>query len=325
MKKWDPTDPLDDFVEWAEIDFCSAIRPQDMSLYHNSRITYTKDFLANKDLDPVEYLMADEKGYSYVVQCLANNFVNRIRKNSRITRIQTANDCVCVTVEEGSLYCGNSSIVTFSIGVLQASIRGDESSVRFDPPLPQEKQAALRSVTPVHYGKIHLQFDTQFWDELSEDRCDTQLWNITEGQRILGYVADRGYYPYFIFDKNRPNTITADITEDLAMRVATQSEEDTVREVMDVLRTMFINTPIPEPHTAIISKWSTDPLFLCTFSVLSPGVSENIFKDLLEPVNGRLYFAGEAVNGSNSGFTQGGYGSGVCVANLLMGKMREYS
>ena len=321
MKEWpsdpNPPNPIHEFVEWVGVDFCSAIHPRNISVFHHSRITYDEDFLAQKndkdDPESVNYLMADEKGFSYVVHCLARNFKDdRIRLNSMITKIKTANNCVCVTVEENDLYCGKNAIVTFSIGALHASIDNAPSSVQFVPPLPQWKEYALKNITPVHYGKIHLQFERQFWNEPDKD-----------DQQILGYVSnERGYYPYFIMDKNRPNITTADVTEDLAIKVAKQSEEETVNEVMTILRKIF-GDDIPEPRNAIISRWSIDPLFLCTFSVIPPKVSEEIFKELLEPVNGSLYFAGEALNGSNSGFTQGGYGSGVCVAKLLLGEKRE--
>ena len=304
--------PLDEFIEWEGVDFCSAIQPGEISQYHHSRISYDTDFLANKNDEATNYLMADEKGYSYVVECLARDFKDdHIQLNSKVTKIKIAKDCVCVTVEENDLYCGRYSIVTFSIGVLQASIDSEKSSVfRFEPSLPQEKQDALKTSIPVHYGKIHLQFDAnnRFWDDILNDK----------DQQILGNVAtERGYYPYFIFDKNRPYTVTADVTEDLAKRVAVQSKEQTVSEVMAVLRKMFPNKDISEPQNTIISDWSIDPLFLCTFSVLPPGAPKNIYNELLKPV-GRLYFAGEALNKSNSGFTQGGYGSGVHVAKKVI-------
>ena len=320
--KWErrAQSPLDEFIEWEGVDFCSATQPWKISQYHHSRISYDTDFLAQKNnAEATNYLMADEKGFSYVVDCLARNFKDRILNNSKITKIKTAKDCVCVTVEGNDLYCGRYSIVTFSIRVLRASISDSQPSVfRFEPRLPPEKQAALNSITPVHYGKIHLQFDDddRFWDDILNDKY----------QQILGNVAtERGYYPYFIFDKNRPHTVTADVTGDLAKKVADQeNKEETIENVTAILEKMF-NKVIPEPHidNVIISNWSIDPLFLCTYSVIPPGVSEEIFKDLLEPVNGRLYFAGEALNGSNSGFTQGGYGSGVCVAKLLLGEKRK--
>ena len=311
MEGWDPNSPtpLDEFVEWLGVDLCSAIHPRSISVFHHSRISYKTDFLADKNDDAIGYLIADKNGYSFVVDCLARNFKDdRIQLNSKITKIETADDCVCVTVEGNDLYCGNYSIVTFSIGALQASIRGDGSSVQFEPSLPKWKQDALNNITPVHYGKIHLQFDTQFWDEILNDEDD---------QQILGYVSnERGYYPYFIFDKNRPYTISTDVTEGLAEKISDQFEEQTVNEVMAVLRKIF-GEDIPEPRNAIISHWSIDPLFLCTFSVLPPGAPDNIYDELLKPV-GRLYFAGEALNETNTGFTQGGYGSGVYVAKNVI-------
>ena len=150
--------PIDEFIEWEGVDFCSATQPGKISQYHHSRISYETDFLANKDNKAKNYLMADNRGFSYVVDCLASNFKDRIKLSSKITKIKTANDCVCVTVEENDLYCGRYSIVTFSIGVLRASINDSQPSVfRFEPRLPPEKQDALNSITPVHYGKIHLQ------------------------------------------------------------------------------------------------------------------------------------------------------------------------
>jgi monoamine oxidase len=92
---------------------------------------------------------------------------------------------------------------------------------------------------------------------------------------------------------------------------------------MEILRKIF-GPDIPRPHTAIISNWTNDPLFRCTYTAFAPGVPADIFEDLLKPV-GRLYFAGESLNNSNYGFTQGAYGSGVNVAKLISSELRASS
>ena len=104
--------------------------------------------------------------------------------------------------------------------------------------------------------------------------------------------------------------------DDLSLRVARQSEEKTVREIMTILRKIYGDN-IPDPHTVIISRWPTDPLFLSAYTAYGPGVPASIFDDLLEPVNERLYFVGEALNSTHYGFTQGGYGSGAYVAKQI--------
>ncbi|CAI8009421.1 Polyamine oxidase 1 [Geodia barretti] len=222
--------------------------------------------------------------------------------------MKLADDCVCAEVKDGKMYCANYSIVTFSTGVLQAAIRGDQNSVKFEPPLPRWKQDAINHITPIVYGKIFLVFPTTFWNEIDGD------------QQLLGYVADeKGYYGHYILDKNRPNTITVDVSGNLAIKIATQSQEETVNEVMAILRKIFNNVTLPEPESVVISRWHLDPLFLHSYSDYGPGVPESVFDDLLKPVNGRLYFAGEALNSSNYGNVQGAYGTGVYAAQQITG------
>ena len=293
---------LDNWIEWENIDLCIGLKPQNISLVIFSQLAVYTEYTEGED-DTEDYLVVDDKGHSYVVQCLARNIEDKIKLNSRVTKIQTADDCVCATVQDNTVYCGGYGIVTFSMGALQAAVSGEENSVQFDPPLPQSKQDAINMATPINYGKVFLVFESTFWEETDED------------QQILGYVADeRGYYGYFVLDKNRPHTVTVDIADDVALRVARQSEEETVNEIMVILRTIFPNgSDIPEPQRAIISRWPTDPLFRSAYTAYGPGVPTSIFEDLQMPV-GRLYFAGEATNDTDYGYTQGGYGTGVNVA-----------
>ena len=93
---------------------------------------------------------------------------------------------------------------------------------------------------------------------------------------------------------------------------------------MTILRKIFGDN-IPDPHTAIISRWPTDPLFLSAYTAYGPGVPASIFDDLLEPVNERLYFAGEALNSTHYGFTPGGYGSGAHVAKKIIAMLPHIS
>ena len=310
MAGWLPNTTLDNFTEWYYVDFCIAIRPEELSvkLFYN-QTAYT-DFLGPEpDAEGEDYYITDQKGYSFVVDCMARNFKDNVKLNTLITAIQTADDCVCVTTEESERYCGDYGIVTFSIGALQAAINEEEDSVRFEPPLPEEKQQAINSITLVHYGRIHLIFNSTFWNETEDE------------QQILGYVDEkRGYYAYYILDKKNPNTITVDVTEDLTIKVSNQGKEETISEVMEILRKIF-GPDIPRPHTAIISNWTNDPLFHCTYTAFAPGVPADIFEDLLKPVD-RLYFAGESLNNTNYGFTQGAYGSGVKVAKQISSELR---
>ena len=305
---WEASDSLDNFIEWNYLDLEIGVGPENVSAVINSQLTTYTDF-TESDEDTDDYLVADERGYSFVVRCMARNFLNdRVRLNSTVTIVRVADNCVCAGVkDEDKLYCASYAIITFSAGVLQAAVRGDRDSiVQFNPPLPQWKQDAINSITPVFYGRIFLTFSTRFWNETNVD------------QQILGYISNqRGYYAYHILDKNLPNTIIVDVTEGLAIKIATQSKEETVNEVMTIIRKIFNNNSLPDPERSIISKWNTNPLFLHAYSAFGPGVPETVFVELLKPVNGQLYFAGEALNNTNFGTTQGAYGTGVYAAERI--------
>ena len=92
---------------------------------------------------------------------------------------------------------GSIADAIFSIGVLQAAVRVDENAFRFDPPLSTEKETAIMSPTVVYYAKVHLIFETNFWNETEED----QQYASTE----------QGYYPYYILDTDSPTIITVNV------------------------------------------------------------------------------------------------------------------
>jgi polyamine oxidase len=312
MENWIPASALENLTEWTLVDFCAGGRPEDLGVQLYYTDAYTEFLGTGEGAEAEDYLITDKKGHVSVVKCMAEGFMDHVKLNSDITIIQTAKDCVCATVEGGERYCGDYAIVTFSIGVLQAALQEDDEVVRFDPPLPEDKQKVINLVTLAHYTKIHLMFKETFWNETKEI------------QQILGYASDeRGEYPYYILDRNRPNTITVDVAEEMAIEVDNQLESTTVEEIMVILRKIY-SSDIPDPQNSVISNWSNDPFFRCSWITFGDGVPTDIMDQLLEPVD-RLYFAGESLNRTHYGYTHGAYGSGAHVANIILEEIKKSS
>ena len=95
-----------------------------------------------------------------------------------------------------------------------------------------------------------------------------------------------------------------------------QNKNATSNEIMTILRKIY-NESIPDPIDIVVTNWSIDPLFMGAYEAYGPGVPENIVKELLKPINGRLHLAGSALNASHYGFVHGAYGSGVNVAKRV--------
>ena len=190
----------------------------------------------------------------------------------------------------------------------------DENRVKFDPDLLDEKKNAIKSISLAHYARIYLIFDEPI----------TLINETSEQQQIIGYVSDtRGEYPIFVVDRSRPNIIVVDVTDDFAQEVENQTRKnETKDEIMNILRKMNLSSPIPEPEDIVISNWSIDPHFLCSWTAFKLGTPPDIIEKVRSPL-GRLYFAGESLNKSHYGYTHGAYGSGAYIADKILSEMRD--
>ena len=191
---WDPQTPVDNVLEWYDIDWSYAVSAdsQGTVAYYDDRYDFWKD----DDLK-----VNDQRGYKYIAEVLAEPFMEKIVFNSKVEKISYGTDGVTVMVNrqisqptytwasEGSTitssfeeYTADFAIMTFSTGVLGRSI--DRSPVPnvvdFEPSLPEWKKDAIDSSPMAFYSKLFLSFTEQFWD-------DTEI--------ILRASFTRGAYP----------------------------------------------------------------------------------------------------------------------------------
>lgn len=147
------------------------------------------------------------------------------------------------------------------MGVLQAAIRRDANAVKFIPDsyLPKE---FINQVTMVHFVKIFLRFENQFW----EDSNDEELY--------IGHVSERrGYYPAFLIVKSIPNTMHVHVTGDLAEKILKQSETKTRNDIMDILERFIMRTFL----ILLILKYHTGTTtlyFLAPMRCMVPGCQQ---------------------------------------------------
>ena len=309
---WTLQNSIDKLIEWVIVDYYFGVAPEELGLVHSYPDDALVAFLERDEKgvarrEYVDYLISDDKGFSYVVKCLARDFMNtsRLKLKTRVTKVETLDDFVCVTVNDGSRYCGLYAILTFSMGVLQAAIHGEKDAVHFKPDLPQNVKGYINQVTMVDYVPLFLIFEESFWNETDLE------------QQVIGYASElKGYYPLFFTVKNVNNTLFVHVTGDLARRVLRQNKNATSNEIMTILRKIY-NESIPDPIDIVVTNWSIDPLFMGAYEAYGPGVPENIVKELLKPINGRLHLAGSALNASHYGFVHVAYGSGVNVAKRV--------
>ena len=305
---WKLTSPLYAFVEWFKFDFGHSEPPINTSLG-------AFEYISSPNVSA--FFVTDQRGYEYLVHCLATEFNfstdpnspdSRLFLKTTVTRISWSDQCVCVdTNNAGRTFCGKRAIVTFGIGVLQSS-----DSISFNPPLPQWKVDTINALHMPLYLKIFVKFNSSFWDDKEYVGRLAKVKGVYQLFQPIGRV--NGKFPEF---PPNSNTLLFTLTDPLARKVSgQQSIEETKNQIVEVLREMYPSAGVPEPEDILVPTWAQDPLYRGSYSNTPPGVSQKVYDKLAAPV-GQLYFSGEATNADYHGTVHGAYLAGVASAKMV--------
>ena len=182
-------------------------------------------------------------------------------------------------------------VVTVPLGVLK---RG---TISFEPCLPDPHERAIDRLGMGTLSKTFLRFREPFWPV----RMD---W-----QEYLG-PQHGAWAEWFSMAKAGPPVLLCFHGGDRA-RWIERADPRVVRDhAMHVLRTMF-GRRIPEPVAHLTTGWSQDPFTFGSYSTNAVGSTRADRAALGKPVDGRLFFAGEATEPDYSSTVHGAYLTGA--------------
>lgn len=136
-----PSTPLE-----LAIDFC----------LHDFEMAEVEPIPTYTEFGAMEFLVADDRGYEYIVHKLAEEFLksegghvidDRLKLKKVVREIHYTDDGVTIKIEDGSVYSGKYAIVSVSLGVLQSDL------IKFNPPLHVITSAAIK-ICRVGKGKL---------------------------------------------------------------------------------------------------------------------------------------------------------------------------
>ncbi|KAG6888936.1 hypothetical protein C0992_007049 [Termitomyces sp. T32_za158] len=239
-------------------------------------------------------LSIDQRGYKTIIQHEAMTFLKRkqLRLNALVKVVEWSASGVKAVLGDGSSISADYAICTFSLGVLK------NEDVKFQPdfpgtPPPSLAQSTLNNHVPRFQARSYSKHDD---GNLYEDISPVPR------EVLFGLYADseRGRYPVWqSLDKEgfMPGSgiIFVTVTGDYSERIEAMSDEEVKAEAMDVLRTMYPNSTIPEPLDFKFHRWYNDPLYRGSFSNWPPSFVRQHHDNFRANVE-RLYFAGEATS-----------------------------
>jgi len=178
------------------------------------------------------------------------------------------------------------AIVTLPLGVLQAPA-GATGTVRFVPGL-DTKREALQQLVFGPVLKLSLRFRTAFWEKLDGGR---------HAGAAFFHSAATAFPTFWTSLPLRAPLLTAWVAGPKAARLSMYEMPDIVRQAMDSLSTVFGGRPQSEfeLEAAYLHNWQTDPFSRGAYSYIAVGGGD-ARRTLAEPLEGTLFFAGEATD-----------------------------
>jgi monoamine oxidase len=188
------------------------------------------------------------------------------------------------------------AIVTLPAGVLRH--RGDENEIVFDPVLPATKLDALDKIEMGQVVKIALLFRTAFWERISEGRYRDAAFFRCEDQPFGAFWTQ---YPV------RSELIVAWAAGPKVIALHNASQTELIELARDGFASLF-DEPAQvqsEFESGFMHDWARDPFSRGAYSYLRVGAGDARIA-LAAPVDGTLFFAGEATSSDGQGGTVNG-------------------
>ena len=259
------------------------------------------DQLALKHWDMDEAFSGDDVivsgGFQKIVEPLSDGL--DIRYAHRVERVSFDGSGVKVSTSQGVIQADR-AVVTLPLGVLQ------QDRVRFEPQLPEDKRSSIDRLGMGVMNKIALRFSKPFWPE--------------DAHRLgLLKSSTETLTEYFPLTPYSGEPVIVGLTRGRhAKSIEKSSKEEVVQQALTDLRFMFGNAVPHKVVDSVVTGWYSDEFSHGSYSHIPPGASFSDYRTLAQPIEGKVFFAGEATQARYPGTLHGAYLSGERVAKEIM-------
>ncbi|XP_026733918.1 possible lysine-specific histone demethylase 1-like [Trichoplusia ni] len=264
------------------------------------------------------FFVTVRNGYSCVPVALADGL--DIRLGTAVTDIQYGGPGVTVKAvstrnpSQPQTFKGDVVLCTLPLGVLKVAVanngQNQQNFVKFDPPLPDWKVAAIKRLGYGNLNKVVLCFERTFWDPSAN---------------LFGHVgtttASRGEL-FLFWNLYSAPVLLALVAGEAAAVMENVTDDVIVGRCIAVLKSIFGHAAVPQPKECVVTRWRADPFARGSYSFVAVGSSGTDYDLLAAPVPGspgenRLFFAGEHTMRNYPATVHGAFLSGLREAGRL--------
>ncbi|XP_074656129.1 lysine-specific histone demethylase 2-like [Tubulanus polymorphus] len=235
-------------------------------------------------------------GYSPILDKLAAEI--NIERGCRVTDIDYTGSVTVVTTADGKEYKADKVLVTVPVTILK------QRMIKFNPELPKHKLKAIDQIGAGIIEKVGLQFSKRFW-------------TVKDGD-FFGYLqsqqSHRGLFNVFwdLTPKDCKSFVLMTYISGSAVQfIKDKTDAEVIELCMKTLQSMFPKQKVPEPSQYFVTHWRSDSDSQMAYSYIPVGQTGEIYDDIGEQIEDKIYFAGEATNRQFPQTVTGAYLSGI--------------
>jgi monoamine oxidase len=291
----------------ADIAAAQAL-PGDLGVWKDTIAFALGPFLYGQDLTRVslqDLIRAGDRdraafcrqGYGTLLATLAAGLP--IRLSTPVTRIDWYRDRVELSTARGRLIA-RTVVVTASTNAIAAD------RIEFAPDLPHETLAAAANLALGSYDHIGLlipgnPFGLQRDDLVLEQSAGTRT------AALLGRVSGTDLH-------------VVEVAGSFGSELSAKGEAAMLDFSYEWLNSIFGGSAKSRTTRSHVTRWNAQPYVLGAMSVAGPGKAE-ARNTLIEPVGGRVFFAGEALHATKWGTVAGAWESGERTADAVLRRL----
>lgn len=241
--------------------------------------------------------------FGFFEQYIVPDILDRIVLNTPIQQVDYSQNKVSLTALDNSVFEADQVILTVPIKILQ------NRDIAFTPALPTAKTEAIDSISMGDGLKVFIEFQEKFYPDI-----------LLFGSFLEALATDDKTYYDAAFRKDSQRHVLGlfTINEPASRYTSLGSEEAIIAEVLAELDALFDGKASETYVQHVVQNWSAEPYVQGSYSYNFTNDQEETVNAILDPLGGKVFFAGEALSIYNQATVHGACESAYAVVEQLL-------
>ena len=260
----------------ATVDFITY-NPQTFRIWKDGELkkaNYASNFYS-------EYKFKNTTWFGFFERFMVPEFVDKMILGKPISSIQYSGDKVRLHSTDSESFEADRVIVTVPIKILQ------NEDIEFIPALPDAKREAINSISMGDGLKAFIEFKERFYPDI-----------LLFGNIVNALASDDKIFYDAAFRKDTDKNVLGlfTINEMASDYTNLGSDQAIIEKILNELDEIFDGKASENYVHHVIQNWSKEPFIQGSYSYNFDMNQQDTVNTITEPINNKIYFAGEALS-----------------------------